>query len=734
MVKNPPGDFYNPDPQVEVEEAEAAAPDAASVDPALGAADKAYEEEDAGPYRNPNVDERGMGRPTNPLEMRDTGYAWQPNFYPGSREPHVLGQTRGVGKYQGAPIFNQTAGAFPLDVIASRSSYLAKERKENMAAAAKLADPNTELEDIKRAEYRDKTHAYQYDELAKERRAVIDLYQGNTKEAMAALNNPNTIVGRQHKQLVDSLNTITRLVNQNTEKAQEVVTGMESGGKQWDQKLYDESQDILHGLSTGGDGRELAKQHRNYASMINLRTYFKDTGLQGMLQQSGNTIETLGKVQNKGGKWFMDKDVTEFTPEQQIDAVVDGLPPMYHMQMGRDKLKEFVRGYVNEKRLKEPIVKNFDSGGGGSDKPKSKRDGWVDGGWQQNGIRVTVQDQGKPTKNAVIKSGRPVQYKGQEEFALDIRREKDGEYVDLGPVALRNSNGVKQYMIPQEIVRRNGRWFISGPLYAYGKQQAESATGAEGEDPYEPGAEKTSGAEPSQDQKFKELKPKLFPFEENLSWANDYGINPDEIIRMHKGGKTVRFDTDSGSQTVSSGSEAAPAPGAKKAPDGNWYVPDPARKGKYLMVESPAAAAPRQAPATTVTAQKEETKTIPTVKPITTVEPVMTKAAVVDTIKTQAPAKPAAVAAAAQESPRASAALDFFKGGRIVNSDMGGKKVYFITQPGGMQTPLSTYFEDEESAKLVLDAFNRGEIYEQHLSKFRSVKDQYAKVRREKGE
>jgi hypothetical protein len=28
-----------------------------------------------------------------------------------------------------------------------------------------------------------------------------------------------------------------------------------------------------------------------------------------------------------------------------------------------------------------------------------------------------------------------------------------------------------------------------------------------------------------------------------------------------------------------------PVPGAKKAKDGNWYVPDPARLGKYQMVK-----------------------------------------------------------------------------------------------------------------------------------------------------
>ncbi len=32
------------------------------------------------------------------------------------------------------------------------------------------------------------------------------------------------------------------------------------------------------------------------------------------------------------------------------------------------------------------------------------------------------------------------------------------------------------------------------------------------------------------------------------------------------------------------GAPGAPAPGAQRAPDGNWYVADPKRPGKYLMV------------------------------------------------------------------------------------------------------------------------------------------------------
>ncbi len=71
------------------------------------------------------------------------------------------------------------------------------------------------------------------------------------------------------------------------------------------------------------------------------------------------------------------------------------------------------------------------------------------------------------------------------------------------------------------------------------------------------------------------------------------------------------------------------------------------------------------------------------------------------------------------KDPRTATETDpkgFFKEGRIIKSDMGGKKVYSIVNKSGM-APLSDYFEDEESAKLVLDAFNRGEILEKFLSK-----------------
>ena len=40
-----------------------------------------------------------------------------------------------------------------------------------------------------------------------------------------------------------------------------------------------------------------------------------------------------------------------------------------------------------------------------------------------------------------------------------------------------------------------------------------------------------------------------------------------------------------GTPRASAAAAAPPVAGAKQAPDGNWYVPDPARAGKFLRVE-----------------------------------------------------------------------------------------------------------------------------------------------------
>jgi len=72
----------------------------------------------------------------------------------------------------------------------------------------------------------------------------------------------------------------------------------------------------------------------------------------------------------------------------------------------------------------------------------------------------------------------------------------------------------------------------------------------------------------------------------------------------------------------------------------------------------------------------------------------------------------------------------FFSGGRMVKGDINGKKVWYIASADGMNI-LSDYFEDKESAELVLDAFERGEIMEEHISKnSRAVRAAYGAIKK----
>jgi hypothetical protein len=66
--------------------------------------------------------------------------------------------------------------------------------------------------------------------------------------------------------------------------------------------------------------------------------------------------------------------------------------------------------------------------------------------------------------------------------------------------------------------------------------------------------------------------------------ASAYGISPD-LLRAPTA-RTVRtapVGPDRGSAPA--GEEAPPVAGARKAPDGRWYVPDPQRPGQFLRVD-----------------------------------------------------------------------------------------------------------------------------------------------------
>jgi len=64
--------------------------------------------------------------------------------------------------------------------------------------------------------------------------------------------------------------------------------------------------------------------------------------------------------------------------------------------------------------------------------------------------------------------------------------------------------------------------------------------------------------------------------------ANKVGGYNEQISSLQEG---IAHPGQSHKGAPSSPGVAPPTPGAKKAPDGKWYVPDPARPGKYLMVQ-----------------------------------------------------------------------------------------------------------------------------------------------------
>jgi hypothetical protein len=70
--------------------------------------------------------------------------------------------------------------------------------------------------------------------------------------------------------------------------------------------------------------------------------------------------------------------------------------------------------------------------------------------------------------------------------------------------------------------------------------------------------------------------------------AQKGGMDPAEVIPQLPPLSPLNLTSISSEKTqaypVAQPAQTPPAPGARQAPDGNWYVPDPARPGKYLMV------------------------------------------------------------------------------------------------------------------------------------------------------
>lgn len=63
-------------------------------------------------------------------------------------------------------------------------------------------------------------------------------------------------------------------------------------------------------------------------------------------------------------------------------------------------------------------------------------------------------------------------------------------------------------------------------------------------------------------------------------------LNQQEIDKRTKARATAPAAAAAGPSSAAAVGGAPPVPNARKAPDGNWYVPDPTRPGKYLKVGS----------------------------------------------------------------------------------------------------------------------------------------------------
>ncbi len=115
------------------------------------------------------------------------------------------------------------------------------------------------------------------------------------------------------------------------------------------------------------------------------------------------------------------------------------------------------------------------------------------------------------------------------------------------------------------------RTAIPGPIRARALQAGEQA--------YQDTRSRSAGAQALYDAlnlpagvRFGRYDPNILPFNERYSFLNEDG-------------SPYQFPAAPAPPAAPSPADVPPVAGARRARDGNWYVPDPARPGKFLMVQ-----------------------------------------------------------------------------------------------------------------------------------------------------
>lgn len=492
----------------------------------------------------------------NPFEgtiMPDQGLMFGP------RENVHVANSGSVGPYGGRPIFaaGDTGRMYALEAVANVQNKRARELAKLNEDAKKLR-LDEQFEEIARPEYRQNLRQWQRQKLDKDYNAALQL-AGSEQELRRKLADPNSL---QFKMLmgpggtVDSINTVVKESNQAFKETQQVIDDMDKGVVEHNPAVYNEAMELLHasGQYGHGDARQLAGKFNGWRTTMNVDKFLKDNNADEVIVRAAG-INPETDFDKKSGMFIVTVDQEKRLKEAaQRYAKAAAARPQFRGE--KDVEKKILSMLPFENQIMRKVSASRLPGAGKSG--GAPQEGKLEfGAGMAPQITMTGGD-----KARVVPTVTPSEATG-------------GKYMQVAPRDFVDASGTTHRVYGIRFQEMGGKTFIGGR--ELGADDIIKLRNVSGKQLDPNSAEIAEMAE-----QYKIGKPIVLDAEHNWPNMKSY-FGPDIQQNLEQKFAEARGNNSPVPKTPVA--STPPVPGAKLAPDGKYYIPDPKRPGKYLQVQ-----------------------------------------------------------------------------------------------------------------------------------------------------
>lgn len=497
------------------------------------------------------------------LNITDAAYGGATNdeIFPNRNRSLVVSRGPSIGKYQGQENVVGTGGLAPLALASGKLRSIQLEQQA-LKKQAKDLDLFAGFEKVKRAEFEPAAQARINGVVNKWTDAALETY-GDGSKAAQALSDPTSAWHRGMFQEVEHVNTVTRLINQGLDDSEEVIKGMNDGTMEYVPRLLREAGEYRQKLGQWGDMdyEELAKHSVSFTGNVGMLKRMKNDGIAEMLDKARvHDEQAMAPYRDEYGRVVDDKVTTE-----NSDALITEMAPYYAKIYGRDpnEVAEMMQEMAESRREIERKA-TWKPQPSSSSSSEGTKPGTISMSMESAGTRDQFGE-GLST--------------GDEGQRLRVTEAVGGRQQAMAPrpftTTKKNGEEVQDYAIMTHIRRApSGEFFIQGKKT--GAPRTQAVQDSDGNWIMEPVNDIDMNS-----QQFKDLPEFETPVKGNEGALDNYLKGVDWRKQF---GQVPSAPANEKPKASTASTDKAPMEGAKKAPDGKWYV----KKGnKWFRVDTP---------------------------------------------------------------------------------------------------------------------------------------------------